>query len=306
MIYIFYNECIMKLTVVLVNYRCDKLKLQSCLNSIKINTDVLIIDHSHDFTLQNLIIPKNIDLKIIKNKNFGNGAGINCGIKNSNTRYILYLDIDTILPSNFFDIMENSIEKIGNFAVISPKINNFYKDFYIKRTGNLSIIKFYYNKFFFKIDLEKKITNNIMQVFFVSGSIMLIDKKNTFDKGIKFDENIFMFFEEDDFFHQCFKSNKKIYLINDLNAEHTDGSINDKTLKYECFKKWHWEWSKYYFLNKHYNKILIFFIACKSIFKYFLKILVFYFLNKNKYYISKTRLNGLLSFYFKKKCNIDY
>ena len=296
----------MKLTIVLVNYRCDKLKLQSCLDSIKINTDVLIIDHSHDFTFQNLIIPKNLNIKIIKNKNLGNGAGINCGIKNSSTRYVLYLDIDTILSVNFFEVMKSSITKINNFAVVSPRINRFYKDHYIEKTGNLSLLKFYYNKFFFNINIEKSNLENIKQVFFVSGSIMLIDKKNTFDEGIKFDENMFMYFEEDDFFHQCFKSNKKIYLINNLSAEHSDGSINDKSLKYECFKKWHWEWSKYHFLNKHYNEFLIFFVACKSIFKFSLKILIFYFFNKNKFHISKTRLGGLLSFYFKKKCNIDY
>ena len=47
----------MKLTIVLVNYKCDKIKLQSCLDSIKINTEVLIIDHSHDFTFENILKP---------------------------------------------------------------------------------------------------------------------------------------------------------------------------------------------------------------------------------------------------------
>ena len=56
----------MNLTVVLVNYKCDKQKLQSCLNSIKIKTDVLIIDHSHDFTFDNIIIPQNLILKSSK------------------------------------------------------------------------------------------------------------------------------------------------------------------------------------------------------------------------------------------------
>ena len=134
---------------------------------------------------------------------------------------------------------------------------------------------------------------------------MLIDKTNTYEKGIKFDENIFMFFEEDDFFHQCFKHKKKIYLIENLTAEHFDGSINDKSLNYECFKKWHWEWSKYYFLNKHYSKMLILFVALKSIVKLTLKILLFYFLNKDKFLLNKTRLVGLLSFYFDKKCKIE-
>ena len=135
---------------------------------------------------------------------------------------------------------------------------------------------------------------------------MLINKDNNYKKDIKFDENIFMYFEEDDFFHQCFKTNEKIYLIDNLKADHFDGSINDKTLKYECFKKWHWECSKYYFLNKHYNNLLIFFIAFNSIFKFSVKIIIFYCFNRNRYHLYKSRLNGLLSFYLKKKCNIDY
>ena len=32
-------------------------------------------------------------------------------------------------------------------------------------------------------------------------------------KDIKFDENIFMYFEEDDFFHQCLKKTKKYILL---------------------------------------------------------------------------------------------
>ena len=101
----------MEVTIVLVNYKCDKVKLQSCLNSIKIYTDVLLIDHSHDFTFDEIVIPKNLNINIIKNINLGNGAGINCGIKNSKTRYVLYLDIDTVLPSNFFNILDDAVKK---------------------------------------------------------------------------------------------------------------------------------------------------------------------------------------------------
>ncbi len=296
----------MNLTVVLVNYKCDKRKLQLCLNSIKINTEVLIIDHSHDFNTNDLIIPKNLSVKVIENTNYGNGAGINCGLKNSKTNLVLYLDIDTVLGENFFKKLEQSLKKIDNFAVVAPMINGFYKQKNFANRGNLSLIKFYYNKFFFKIRLEKNDLPNIKEVFFVSGAVMLINKANTFNKDIKFDENILMFFEEDDFFHQCFKTKKKIYLIENIAADHFDGSINDKSEKYELFKKWHWEWSKYYFLNKHYNKVLIQLIALKTIFKFCFKIFIFCFFNKKKYQLNKSRLNGLLSFYLKRKCNIDF
>ena len=297
----------MDLTVILVNYKCDKKKLQSCLNSIQIESEVLLIDHSHDFTFDGILLPQNLNIRIIKNINLGNGAGINCGIENSKTRFVLYLDIDTILPPNFFDIINKTIKIIDNFAIIAPKINDIYDEHTLDNTGSLTLSQFLYNRIFHNISLKNTVFPNIKEQFFVSGAIMLIDKNNTYKKGIKFDENIFMFFEENDFFHQCFKNNQKIYLITDLIAQHLEGgSINDKSLKYECFKKWHWEYSKYYFLSKHYNKILIFLIAFKSVFKFSLKIFVFYFLNKNRYKIYKSRLNGLLSFYLKRKCNIDF
>ena len=129
----------MNLTVVMVNFKSDKNKLNSCLKSINIHTKVIIIDHSNDLELDNINIPEKIDLEIIKNENLGNGAGINCGIKNSKTNYVLYLDIDTILPLNFFTHLENAINKIGSFAVLAPKIHNFYNE---KKLENLAIFPF--------------------------------------------------------------------------------------------------------------------------------------------------------------------
>ena len=295
----------MDLTIVFINYKCNKQKLQQCLNSIKIKTEIIIIDHSHDFNLIGLNIPKNLSLKIIKNINLGNGAGINCGIKNSKTQLVLYLDIDTILSENFFEILKNSLSQINDFSIIAPKIDNFYSNHKIKYTGNLSLSRFIYHKFLLNLNSNRMIIDkNIKEVYFVSGSIMLINKRNINKKNIRFDENIFMFFEEDDFFHQCFKANEKIYLIENLKARHLDGSVNDRSLNYECFKKWHWEWSKFYFLNKHYNKIIVFLLAIKLIFKFSLKILFFFIINSNKKVIFKSRLNGLLSYYLKINCKI--
>ena len=294
----------MDLTIIMVNYKCDKNKLNSCLKSININAKVLIVDHSHDLKQDQINIPNNISLEIIKNKNLGNGAGINCGIENAKTKYVLYLDIDTILSDNFFIKLENAVNVVQGFAVIAPKINNFYDDKKLKRYGNLSISRFFYNKFFYKIKKETKLPENVNHVFFVSGSIMLIDKELILDKNIRFDENIFMFFEEDDFFHQCFKLNLKIFLIDNIEAIHLDGSVLDNTLNYECFKKWHWEWSKYYFLNKHYNKILISFLALKNLTKFYLKITFYYFLDKKKLKIFQSRIDGLISFYLKRSKKI--
>ena len=118
------NSVKIDLTIVMVNYKSDKSKLHDCLKSINVNVKVLIIDHSKDLDLDTILIPENISIEIIKNENLGNGAGINCGIKNAKTKYILYLDIDTVLPQNFFKGLENAINEIKHFAVMAPKIDN--------------------------------------------------------------------------------------------------------------------------------------------------------------------------------------
>jgi N-acetylglucosaminyl-diphospho-decaprenol L-rhamnosyltransferase len=296
----------MDLTIILVHYKSDHLKLKTCLESINSKSEVIIIDHSQDLVIKNLKLKNNLNINIVNNENKGNGGGINCGLKNSKTNYVLYLDIDTCLPSNFFTKIEEAVNKVKDFAVIAPKIKNFYNDNKINLYGNLSKSRFYYNKIFFNLKKPNKKFNNIKEVYFVSGSIMLLNKKIIEQKKIFFDENIFIYFEEDDFFHRCFKSNTKIYLIDDLEADHFDGSIKDGSINYECFKKWHWEYSKYYFFNKHYNKFLIFLIALKNISRLFIKVLFFYFINKKITLICMSRLNGISSYYLNKKCNINY
>ena len=296
----------MDLTIILVHYKSDHLKLKTCLESINSKSEVIIIDHSQDLDIKNLKLKNDLNISIINNENNGNGGGINCGLKNSKTNYVLYLDIDTCLPSNFFTKIKEAVNKVKDFAIIAPKIKNYYNENKINSYGNLSISRFYYNKIFFNLKKPNKKFNNIKEVYFVSGSIMLLNKKIIEQKKIFFDENIFIYFEEDDFFHRCFKSNTKIYLIDDLEADHFDGSIKDGSINYECFKKWHWEYSKYYFFNKHYNKFLIFLIALKNISRLFIKMLFFYFINKKKTQICMSRLNGISSYYLNKKCNINY
>ena len=116
----------MKLTVVIVNFNSDKDKLNNCLKSISIKTKILIIDHSHNLTLDKILIPKNLKIEIIRNENLGNGAGINCGLKNSQTRFVLYLDSDVILSRDFFKVLELSANKINEFAILAPKIKGHY------------------------------------------------------------------------------------------------------------------------------------------------------------------------------------
>ena len=100
------------LTIVIVTYNPNYNVLNECLNSIDNNFKIIIIDNSNNFDHKKIInfIIKNIFIK--KNENLVNVNGINVGISLAKTKYILYLDVDTILEKNFIEKLFITLKKL--------------------------------------------------------------------------------------------------------------------------------------------------------------------------------------------------
>tara|TARA_Y100000768_G_C23916415_1_gene652592 strand:- start:287 stop:1138 length:852 start_codon:yes stop_codon:yes gene_type:complete len=272
------------LTIVIVTYNPNYNILNECLNSIDKNIKIIIIDNSKNFDDTKIIsFPKN-NILIKKNNNLGNGHGINVGINLAKSKYILYLDVDTILEKNFIEKIIYYAEKIENFAVLGPLLNNYnYKSSdYVD---------------------QKKMTHDWNEMNFIEGAIMLINKEIIERHKISFDENIFLYWEERDFFFQCIQKKQKIYLLNKLSAYHKGGGSIDK-IKFsdiELNRNWHYMWSKFYFYKKNFNLLVAYKYTLRHFFSSLLKFLFFSIIKnekKNKYY---ERLMGLVNSYLGKK-----
>ena len=244
----------------------------------------MIIDNGKNLNLDSLddkIYKKNI--QIIKNENFGNGQAINIASKLLNTKYLLYLDVDTRINLNDIKKLLNIAESNDNAAVVAPSLKNI-------KYSEIDII----NK-------DKK----IYEMKFVEGAILLINKKNTFEKGICFDENIFLYYEENDFYYQCIKSGKKIFLALEITAEHISNSSIDKTQintkEIEYNRNWHYMWSKFYFYKKNFGYFFAVYKTIKSLISSYIKFLMFYFINNDRSKIYKNRFSGLVNSYLLKK-----
>ena len=113
-----------------------------------------------------------------------------------------------------------------------------------------------------------------------------------------FDENIFLYLENDDFCKRLSLNNENIYIVPKSKIRHLGGEAVDPKYEYEIelSRNWHWMWSKFYFNKKHYGYIKAFLTTFNNLIS--AKIKFFYFLiilNSHKRKIYQMRLSGLLN-----------
>jgi GT2 family glycosyltransferase len=117
----------------------------------------------------------------------------------------------------------------------------------------------------------------------VDGFAMLINK-NKFKDNIYFDENFFLYLENDDLCLRKKKENTNIYILKKAQINHLGGkspaAIYKKEIEYS--RNWHWMWSKFYFNKKHYGYAKAIRETFPSMIGSILKFL-YYFMTGNKF-----------------------
>ena len=278
------------LSVIIVSFISEHV-IHRCINSIDKEIEIIIVDNSNNQKFKKNIEEQYKNVKCILSKNnIGMGAGNNLGIKNTNKDFALILNPDVILQKNTIDEIINASKKLDNFGVISPISDN-------QKYPNY---KFYNN--------ENYKFNQIrpFKVKTVDGYSMLLNLKrlrnlSNFDF---FDENFFLYLENDDFCKRLRSKDENIYIVPSSKIHHLGGEAVDPKYKFEIelSRNWHWMWSKFYFNKKHYG----FFKAITKIFYNLMSAkikFVYYFITFNNYKkkIYQMRLSGLFNSMIGKK-----
>src|SRR5210317_1551494 len=247
------------LTIVIVSFKSNHV-IHDCINSIDKNIRIIVVDNSNDHQFVEKLEIKYKNVKcILSSENLGMGAGNNLGIKNVNSDYVLILNPDVILNKNTIEELIIASRNLSDFAVIAP----------------ISIHLSYPN---YKLDKDKIINKiNPFEVNTVDGYAMLLNlnklkKLNGFNF---FDENYFLYLENDDLCKELQNRNEKIYIIRKSTIEHFGASAVDPIYQeeIELSRNWHWMWSKFYFNKKHYG----YFNALKKVYRNFISSSVKYF-----------------------------
>ncbi len=239
----------MNLSIILVNYQSEKW-LENCLEKLSedscpaLDFEVIIINNDNKKFLPSKklsFIPKIVQSK----ENLGFGRANNLGVKIAKGKNILFLNPDTIFKRKDIKLLFCYFEKNPHIGVLSPLIIQASRlqaqPFTCgKKTSLLGII---FRNTILKPWNKKTPTN----VDWVSGTALLT-RKHLFEKVGGFDENFFMYFEDQDLCLRIKKLGYDIVFFPKSTVLHYDGKCwpNTKKQKNSFYK------SQDYFFKKHY------------------------------------------------------
>ena len=271
------------ITFIIVSFKSENV-IHSCLNSLPKISKKIVIENSRNIKLKEELESKYDNIEVLINHNIGMGASNNIGILQSKTQFAYILNPDTKLNVSTIDKLIEAADKIVDFAILSPLCSD-------SRFPNYKI----YEK-------KSNLNNNIIEVDTIDGFSMLINKSK-FNNSF-FDENIFLYLENDDICLRARKNNQKIYIVKNSLIDHLGASSSNIKDSYEfnLLRNWHWMWSKFYYNKKHsgflISTIKIFPNFLSAIIKYTFYLLLF---KNQKRKIYKMRLLGIINAFIGKK-----
>ena len=240
------------LTFIIVTFKSDHI-IHECIESLPKDSNIIIIENSNSLEFKKKLEAKYSKINVIAQENTGMGSANNKGIKLCKTDYAFVINPDVKFYENTMSELINLSSKYNDYSILAPISDD-------TKYPNYKII-------------NKKIKNDnpdFLNVDSVDGYAMLINK-NMFSDNIYFDENFFLYLENDDLCLRKKKENSKIYIIKKAKINHLGGKspsiIHEKEIEYS--RNWHWMWSKFYFNKKHYGYLkaftisIVFFIKIK-------------------------------------------
>jgi N-acetylglucosaminyl-diphospho-decaprenol L-rhamnosyltransferase len=268
------------ITIILPSYRSKDLILRH-LKKLSNNFKIIIVENSNDTLLKNTVENKYKNVDIYLKKNIGYGRAVNFASRRVKTKYFFVMNPDTKIYKNTFNNLIKATKKINKFGAIGP----VYRDQIINNKE--------------KSIVERK---NII------AAAMLIDVKLFKNIG-GYDENIFLYYEDNDYFAKCNALNLKLYQVTNSFITHknvkkmrknslklhstTFSNIDEKNNTY-VVGGWHGQWSKFYFLKKYKGFFIAVLICLPNIFMNIIQLLSCVFFNPSKAKYKYYKIEGFL------------
>lgn len=251
------------LSIIYVHYKTEK-ELISSIESVlghhkNNNYQIIVVDNSSSKSLKGTLSKWKKVIYIDSGKNIGFGAACNKGAKKAIGEYLLFLNPDTIVSNNSISDLLLAAKNDPKIGVIGPQMISQKKALLPTINKRITPIiamvvytwidKVFKNNPFSTSFWMKKISRKkTLRVDVVSGACMLIPK-NIFNRVHGFDENFFLYFEEQDICERIRQAGFDVVFYPKSKIVHLLGrSLTDKNKIQQYFEK-----SRFIYMRKHFG-----------------------------------------------------
>ena len=244
------------ITLIYVAFKSDEI-IKKNIETIKL-FNTIIVDNSNSVNLKNYL--KSFDkITFISSTNLGFGNANNLGVRNAKTPFVFILSPDVFFSIESLKILFNEFISYDNSGVGGPSL---YDENNNRRTNSsLSFLKqkIYRNNFQRNIykSLDKSLAEGNISCDYIIGCAMLF-RKSFFLKIGGFDDNFFIYYEDNDICDRIWKNNKMVLEIPSAKMIHLQGKSIKTNSKINAFLSISHRISEYIYLDKHFSKMKLF------------------------------------------------
>ena len=201
--------------------------IENCVNSViggfyKENNEIIIIDNNSSDNTCKILNGFGKKIHLIENKvNVGFSKACNQGFQASKGKFLFFLNPDTIYVNKTLDYLLDSLKSDSSTGIIAPRIKNFDGSFEQNVSYRYPGKKKYTHKLFAELPGD---------ICSVLGAAFLI-KREIFIKLSGFDENFFLYGEDQDICLRVRKLGYKIKLCENSAVYHSGGNSEKNTTK---------------------------------------------------------------------------
>jgi len=250
-------------SIVIVTFNSASV-IAECLGSIPEGSQVIVVDNASQDTSAD--IAERLGAQVIRNStNEGFGRACNRGAATARHAALLFLNPDARLQAGALEQLASAMERYPQAAAFNPRL--------IDADGHESVRGD--NVLIDKSSWFDGPARGDREIPMAVGAALLI-RKLVFDRLGGFDENIFLFYEDDDLSARVHKAGHNIVHVHEALCVHLCERSTLPSEKLSDFKDYHYFKSRLYVLRKHGVKHSLRLMSLR----YRLKLVFFTFLGK--------------------------
>lgn len=229
-------------SVVTVSYKSGSL-LSDMLSSLPSRTPTLLVNNApQDEHALHAVVAKHDRVTLLNSpENIGFGAACNLGARHATSEFLLFLNPDARLEPACLALLERAADTYQNAAAFNPAISDDRGRPFFKRGSVL-------------LPNQQRMSRGWplqdQKVHVLSGAALFV-RKAAFDTVGGFDQQIFLYHEDDDLSirlnHQC----GDLMFIRNAQVVHKAGHSTPRNPESAALKAYHMGWSRVYAGRKH-------------------------------------------------------